>query len=199
MTNSNGEGATIGSVILAGGRSLRMGRPKALIPLRGSTFLETIEHAYVAAGVPSILVVTFEELAGHPDFPRLRSAELLKLERSTESPLHTLWEALDWMEERWSAFFLHPVDHPFVLPDTIERMLRIYEARGPKIIQPRHKGRGGHPVVFDLELSLEIRGASPDQGLRQVVRADPDRVCRIEVDDEGILRGVNRPSDLIES
>lgn len=176
-----------------------MGRPKALIPLRGSTFLETIEHAYVTAGIPSVLVVTFEELAGHPDFPRLKFADLHLIEQPTESPLHTLWESLDWMEERWSAFFLHPVDHPFVLPETIKRMLRVYDARRPKIIQPRHKGRGGHPVLFDLELCLEIREASPDQGLRQVVRADPDRVCRIEVEDEGVVRGVNRPSDLNES
>ena len=50
--------------------------------------------------------------------------------------------------------------------------------------------------MIDMELAGEIRDASPDKGLRQVVRADPARVKRIEVDDEGILKGINFPSEL---
>ena len=45
-------------------------------------------------------------------------------------------------------------------------------------------------------LLKEVRTASPDQGLRQVVRADPCRVRRLAVEDPGILKGVNRPGDL---
>lgn len=186
----------IGAVILSGGLSRRMGRHKALIPLSGSTFLETIVSAYRNAGVDALLVVTHQAVVQDPDFPELEGIELQVLPEATESPLHTLWQALDRIEDQWSAFFLHPVDHPFVREETVRRMVDLFEEKRPMILQPRCNDRGGHPVLIDLALAHEIRSAPPGQGLRAVVRADPDRVCRLEVTDEGILKGVNRPSDL---
>jgi CTP:molybdopterin cytidylyltransferase MocA len=186
----------IGAVVLSGGLSRRMGRHKALIPFSGSTFLETIISTYRDAGVDALLTVTHQAVAGDPDFPELEGVDLLVLPEATRSPLHTLWHALDRIEDRWSAFFLHPVDHPFVRAETVRRMADLFEEKQPTIIQPRCSDRGGHPVLLDLSLAREIRSAPPGQGLRAVVRADPGRVCRLEVNDEGILKGVNRPSDL---
>src|SRR5258705_9082920 len=47
----------IGALVLAAGESQRMHRPKALLPLEGRTFLETLMDRLARAGVAPILVV----------------------------------------------------------------------------------------------------------------------------------------------
>ncbi|MBU0756253.1 MAG: nucleotidyltransferase family protein, partial [Planctomycetes bacterium] len=109
----------LGAIILAGGESRRMGRHKALLPLNKITFLETVLSNYQQAGIDNILVITHRGVAQDPEFPRLDSCISLKvLSAPTPGPLETLWRALDGVHE-WTAFFVHPVDHPFVLPETL--------------------------------------------------------------------------------
>jgi molybdenum cofactor cytidylyltransferase len=191
-----GEALPLGAIILAGGLSRRMGRPKALLPLGNATFLESIVNAYREAGISSIRVATHGAVAEDPRFPPLDADDLLVLPAPTDSPIETLWRALQTVENLWSAFFVHPVDHPFVGTSTLAAMARVHLAERPPIVQPRHQGTGGHPVLIDMALLPEVRAASPDQGLRQVVRADPGRVLRLAVEDPGILQGINRPEDL---
>jgi molybdenum cofactor cytidylyltransferase len=146
--------------------------------------------------VESILVVTQRDVFDDPAFPREERFDLLVLDEPTESPLHTLWAALDRIGTIWGAFLLHPVDFPLVQTATLIAMLQRYRDKHPMIVQPVHEGRGGHPVLIDLSLLDEIRAALPEEGLRQVVRADPGRVERVEVEDTGVLKGMNSPSDL---
>jgi molybdenum cofactor cytidylyltransferase len=192
------ERAPIGAVILAGGLSRRMGRAKALCSWGGSLFAERIVSAYRTAAIPRLLLVTHGEIARDPLFPSLglEDSECLVLDQPAPTPLQTLWKALEKIEGLWSAFFLHPVDHPFVLPSTLQAMTRAFEQKEALIVQPRFEDRGGHPVLIRISLAREIRGASPKEGLRQVVRRDRARVLRLEVNDPGILRGINRPGDL---
>ena len=81
-------GSTIllGAVILAGGRSRRMGRPKALIPLEGSTFLETIADRYGEAGIRDLLAVTFADLKKTPGFPSREDLPVLTLQEPASAP-----------------------------------------------------------------------------------------------------------------
>ena len=187
----------LGAVILAGGRSQRMGRPKALLTLAGrGTFLESVAAAYAEAGMEERLVVTFAALRDHTNFPPLPGVEIRVLDEPTASPLDTLCAALDRVPAGWHAFFVHPVDHPFVSPATLSAMARAFRAHRPAVVQVRHRGRGGHPVLLRKDLVPEIRAAPREAGLRAVVHADPDRVLRLEVPDPGVLAGMNTPEDL---
>ncbi|MFH2001012.1 MAG: sigma-70 family RNA polymerase sigma factor [Planctomycetota bacterium] len=194
----SGRKGPAGAVILAGGLSKRMGYPKALMRHEGLTWLESIVSSYKQAHVQNILAVTHHQVATHPDFPLLTGLDLLVLDEPTPSPLHTLWQALDRMPEGWTGFWVHPVDHPFVQIETISAMLHAFQTTDALIIQPCMDDRGGHPVLIDRILDGEICNASPEQGLREVVRKDRARVLRLPVEDGGILRGFNRPEDLDE-
>jgi CTP:molybdopterin cytidylyltransferase MocA len=122
--------------------------------------------------------------------------ELLLLPEVTPSPLHTLWKGLERIEHRWPAFFMHPVDFPFVRSRTLHAMASAFRPGTAKIVQPRYGNRGGHPVLIHMSLAKEIKLASPEKGLREVVRRDPDRVRRLSVEDPGVVKGINCPSDL---
>src|SRR5688500_7550373 len=55
----------IAGIVLAGGKSSRMGRPKALLPIgsSGDTFLDRVTHTLLDAGIHDVVVVVGADAA----------------------------------------------------------------------------------------------------------------------------------------
>ncbi len=72
------------------------------------------------------------------------------------------------------------------------------DAAGRKaIVLPVFRGRRGHPVLFCCSLLGELTGISEEgEGIRAVVRRDPERVLEVPWDSGSILLDLNRPADL---
>jgi molybdenum cofactor cytidylyltransferase len=182
-------GKRIAAVVLSGGKSERMGTPKALLDYRGVTFLERILSSIRSAGIPDVVVV-----AGHhyhviaAEFPKSTityNAEYeLGMSTSVQAGLRALPGAVDG-----ALIFL--VDHPLVEPATI-RSLCSRLAAG-RIILPAYKGRRGHPIVLASELFTEVLNLPPELGLNSVVRRIRDRVLEVDVNDAGVLRDIDTP------
>jgi molybdenum cofactor cytidylyltransferase len=86
-------------------------------------------------------------------------------------------------------------DMPYVLPGTIRRVATAV-ADGGSIVAPVYRGERGHPVGFRSGLGAALAGLRGDEGARTVVSANRDRLLLLPVDDAGILRDIDRPSDL---
>ena len=86
-------------------------------------------------------------------------------------------------------------DMPWILPDTLRRMVQA--ASASSILLPVHEGRQGHPVVFGRAFWPELECLHGDEGARAVVRAHPDCCVALEVDDAGVLRDVDTPHVLL--
>jgi CTP:molybdopterin cytidylyltransferase MocA len=179
----------IGAIILSGGKSERMGSPKALLEYRGQTFLARILAAIATAGIDCRIVV-----AGHhhaqivqtfPDVSVVFNPEYERgMSTSVQAGVRALPRHLDG-----AAIFL--VDHPLIDAATIDALAnRLLPGH---IIAPVHEGRRGHPVVFAADLFGEILDLAPDQGLNTVVRRKRDRVVEVFVENAGILRDIDTP------
>jgi molybdenum cofactor cytidylyltransferase len=86
-------------------------------------------------------------------------------------------------------------DMPWIAAPTIARVVRAV-ADGALVAAPFYKGQRGHPVGFGASCCAELSGLSDDDGAKSVVAAHRDALVRIDVDDPGTLRDVDRPSDL---
>jgi molybdenum cofactor cytidylyltransferase len=87
------------------------------------------------------------------------------------------------------------VDHPFLNPELVNRMIdRFYESK-KLIVVPTYKGRRGHPVIFSRRLFGELLAAPLDRGAKSVVRAHAAEALEIETDDEGITLDIDTPED----
>jgi len=64
------------------------------------------------------------------------------------------------------------------------------------VAAPFHQGLRGHPVGFGAACFAELSALSNDDGAKSVVAAHRDLLVRIDVDDAGTLRDVDRPDDL---
>jgi CTP:molybdopterin cytidylyltransferase MocA len=109
-----------------------------------------------------------------------------------EGMLSSVWCGLDAAEPLGAeAILLHPVDHPLVSPQTVDRVVAAL-GEGAFAVVPTHEGRRGHPGGFGPEARAALRKAPPEEGARAVLAAHPDRVVHV-AGDPGCLVGLDTP------
>ena len=192
------------AAVLAAGRSLRMGRPKALLPCApgaDGTFVGQVVTALQAAGIPAPIVVGRPEDRQLMDaVQRLAPARFLPNPAHSRGQLTSILAALDAVEGGGvQGLLVMPVDMPFVRVETFAAMLQAARAHPRRIVRACHAGRHGHPVVFDRESFAALRAADPSMGAKSVVRASADRVLDFETNDPGVLRDVDTMDDYVDA
>ena len=95
------------------------------------------------------------------------------------------------------AWLVMLADMPFIRPDTIARVASAL-AQGARLVAPALAGRRGHPVGFAHEWRDQLVALTGDNGARALLTEQSDALTRIETDDPGILRDVDRRGDLEE-
>jgi molybdenum cofactor cytidylyltransferase len=86
-------------------------------------------------------------------------------------------------------------DMPFLRPETI-RVIAKAISDGAAIAAPVYHGERGHPVGFARQFFEELSSLHGDSGARALLDRHSDRVTACEVDDPGVLRDIDKPSDL---
>jgi len=86
-------------------------------------------------------------------------------------------------------------DMPWVSPEAIARIAAAI-AEGAPVAAPFYRGERGHPVGFGKVCYAALVALRGDEGAKSIVTAHRDSLARIDVDDPGVLRDVDTPSDL---
>lgn len=173
-------------LLLAAGRSRRMGRSKALLPHGAGTWLEAQVVALRAQGLSHGCLVVGEAA------PYRTLAESLDLElRVNPDPESGPFASLHLgLEGCLGAVFVSPIDVPLT-----HRLGRLWEALGEaEAAQPAYQGRPGHPVLLSVGLVARLRALDPrDPAARLDHLLQGARTVRVELDDPRILLNLNTP------
>ena len=191
--------AGIPAIILAAGKSTRMGRPKALLPLGATdTFLTHLVATFRAAGVDDVVVVLgYAAPAIVEALERRDALARVVVNKDYESgQLSSLVAGLQLVDRPGVvAAMMALVDVPLVSASTIAAVIERYRATRAPIVRPVHGGRHGHPVLIDRALFDQLRRSDPSQGAKAVVRAHASAAGEVEVDDEGAFVDVDTPAE----
>ena len=182
-----------------------MGSPKALLPLRGSTFLghllEVIHQSKKNAESGKEIGCTRVVLGAHTKeitakIPLDNSAIVLNPQWQ-EGQLSSLKEAIRSLKEvQTDGIVLFLVDHPLVSPELIGELVRQFYASGRSIVLPKFRDKRGHPVIFASRLYAELLAAPVERGARAVVWAHPEEVLEVPTNEEGVALNLNDPEAL---
>lgn len=177
-------------VVLAAGEGRRMGGPKALLEIDGSTLVEQHVARLLEAGCAKVVVVVRPAQA---DTVRvlLRAYPVAQVEAvATGSQAESLAAALAVVEPH-DVLVITPVD---LLPAQLatHRTLLAGLSAGTSAVTPSNAGRGGHPVIVRRAL-LAQASVRP---LRDILRDAGALRRRIEVPDSRILGDFDTPDDL---
>jgi molybdenum cofactor cytidylyltransferase len=172
-----------------------MGKPKALLPLRGRTLIDNILEAIARSSIEQTVVVVGHhrvEIEKH-----LGASVKLVFNPNYELGMTTSFQAgIRALPKEITGAVLFLVDHPIVDSDTIESL--IANVSPDRIVLPVFEGRRGHPVLFGAAVLQEILALTASQGANIVVRKDPDRIVQVPVHAPGILVDVDTPEDFLK-
>ncbi len=191
---------SVAGVVLAGGRSARMGSPKALLDFRGQPFVVRILEALEALDLKVRVVVV------GPDGPRIRPVlaghDCMIVENAdvNAGPIASLRAALAALRPlQPSALLAWPVDLPHVRVTTVDRLLEAHRRSrgGAPVIVPTFGERRGHPVLWGAALFEELltSDAAAQHGARAVLSAHAAEAVLVPVDDPAVIDDLNTPED----
>lgn len=177
-------------LILAAGESTRMGSPKALLPFRGETFLDRLIGLFSQFCAPVVVVVGY-------DAERIRSGvknpERVVFAENKDylaGQLSSMQCGLRSIPDSAEGVLFTLVDHPNVLPSTIQALLD----RPALLAIPSFEGRRGHPIYFHRDLVPEFLTLPADSQAKLVVSRHTADIRYVEVDDPGILSDIDDPA-----
>jgi len=178
----------IAALLLAGGASRRMGRPKALLPIEGTTFLSRLIHLYARHCHPVIVVLGHSAGTLQPAFAHETGALFVVNPHPERGQLSSLQTGLAHLH---TDLLFQPIDYPAVRESTIEKLAH---TAAPLAI-PVNQGRRGHPVRINQAIARELLALPATGQARDVIRAHYPEATFLDVDDPGTVTDIDTPEE----
>ena len=188
---------SVGVVILAAGRSRRMGRPKLLLPWGNSSVLGHLITQWEALGARQIAVVcapndsaivTELDRLGFPAEQRIFNPDP---ERGMFSSIQC---AAQW--PGWQAAMTHWTlvlgDQPHLREGTLRRLLEFSATNPEAVCQPVQGGHRRHPVVLPKKDFHQLANSTATD-LKEFLKPFSTAAC--EMEDAGLELDIDRPED----
>jgi molybdenum cofactor cytidylyltransferase len=190
----------VAGIILAAGRSRRMGPSKAQLKTPdGHTFVARLMHTLSDGGIDATFVV------GRADDATLRAEVeaydagvrfVVNAEADSGGQLSSLIAGLEKADRPGiRAVMVVPVDAPMITSETVATLVAVFCATGAPIVRARYREKHGHPVVFSRSIFEELRHADPRLGAKAVLRAHDGVIVNVDVDDAGVIGDIDTPED----
>ena len=184
----------IAAILLAAGRSQRMGAFKPLLPFGDKTVIEHCINNLRAAGIETIVVVLghrAEELKQYLNNSHVTFA--INPDPASEMS-DSIACGVRQLPAQTEAVIITPADHAAV-PSEVAALLIHEWGKGARLVMPNWNGRGGHPVLIDLSFREQLLSLDPDRGLKGLFEDNQDYVKRISVGSPYIARDMDTWDD----
>ncbi len=184
----------VAAILLAAGRSQRMGAFKPLLPFGKTTVIRSCIQNLREAGVEDIVVVL-----GHRAEELRQSVGDLRLEfavnpDSTSEMSASIACGLRELPRETRAALFALTDQPAVPANVIRAIVSEWTS-GARLVVPEFQGRGGHPVLVDLRFRKELLNLDSSGGLRSFLKAHQEQVRRLPVNSHFIARDMDTWDD----
>ena len=190
---------TVAALILAAGKSSRMGNAnKLLTEVGGRPMIARIAETALGSRAWPVAVVTGHQgdkvaaaLAGlalkivpNPDYA-------LGLSASLKAGIEAL------RDTGVAGALVLLGDMPHVTAATLDRLIAAFERSGGRAIcLPEAEGQRGNPLLWPADLFAEMAGLVGDKGAKELLARHPDRIELVAAPAREILADVDTPEDL---
>lgn len=187
--------APIAAIVLAAGRSTRMGAAnKLLANLGGRPMVRWVAEAALASGSHPVIAVV-----GH-QADAVRAALAGLDVRMVENPGYatglagSLQAGIRTVPADCAGALVLLGDMPRIGPAHLGALIAAFVPEG--IVVPTHEGRRGNPVLWAAAYFPEMLQLDGDAGARRLLAVHADRVREVEVGSDAIFLDVDTPEAL---
>lgn len=178
----------ISAIILAAGKSTRMGQPKMLLRWGNTTVLGHVIRTFQEAEVEDILVITG---GAHEAVERIvkqygvRSVFNPDFERG--EMLSSLQVGIRSQNDSVQAMLIGLGDQPQVQAGTVHSICEAFRQQDSKLIVPSFQMRRGHPWLVERSLWKEMLEMSANGSPRDFLNQHADEIKYVTVETSSIL------------
>ena len=193
-------GPRIAALLLAAGRSTRMGGPNKLLePIDGTPMVARTATRLLASRARPIVAVlgnqadAIDRALGKLPVERVRNPAFAEgLSTSLKCGLAALPNEID-------GVVVCLGDMPLITGRDIDRLIAAFNPlEGRAIIVPTRRGKRGNPVLWAKRFFAEMAELAGDVGAKHLIGEHAELVCEVEMDTDGVLVDIDTPEALAE-
>lgn len=185
----------IAAIILAAGRSSRMGTHKLLLPLGGKPLLAWSVAAACASDAQPVIVAlgrSASEVAAA--LPTGRYTTVIN-PRYEEGMGTTLALAVSQLPPEVAGALVLLGDQPFMPTNAIQAVLAAARQRPDTIAMGECAGQRGHPVYLPRRVFARVQALTTDEGARTIIAEERSSVTLVPIADQRALFDVDSLED----
>lgn len=186
---------SITPIILAAGDSTRMGYPKALLPIKDSTFVTRILGAVRSIGFAEPVLI----LGKAAEIIRPALEGLAVVIRINPEPdrgqLSSIQLGLSSAPAGAQAAMIWPVDQPAVSEELVRNLAQLFTDSEPLIAFPKYGNRRGHPAIFHRKIFHEFMEAPLQEGPKGILLRHEKDTAELFTNEPAVVEDIDTPSD----
>ncbi|MBE9042953.1 nucleotidyltransferase family protein [Pleurocapsales cyanobacterium LEGE 10410] len=178
------------ALILAAGRSTRMGTCKTALPWsNGQTLLRYQAEQFLQANITPIVVLGSHNAHRRADCPP--GSRVVINHQGDRGKTGSILTGLKLIPQSCSTITVSAVDQP--RPASIyQTLLQTYYQKKPLIVAPCYRGKLGHPLLFSARLLPLLKDIQESSlGLRKIVRQFYAEIKQVEFTTARVLSDLN--------
>jgi CTP:molybdopterin cytidylyltransferase MocA len=187
----------ISALILAAGLSSRIKEFKPLLKIDGKSIFEHAYGLFADSGIDDIVTVVGHRSCDLIPLVNVVSSRYVINDQYRDGMFSSIQKGVKELRGACDAFFLLPVDIPFVRPDTILQLLDEFNKDSTTLVcYPQFNARRGHPPLIDCRLAEQILTYDEKDGMRGFLKQYENCSRMVPVDDPFILLDIDTRKDL---
>jgi molybdenum cofactor cytidylyltransferase len=188
----------VAAIILAAGRSTRMGGPnKLLAEIGGKKLVRIVAEQVLASKAHDVIVVT-----GHQADQIRAALQGLKVTfvhnpDFAEGLASSVKAGIATAPDKADGAVICLGDMPLISSDLIDRLIEAFAPdRGQMIVVPVSDNRRGNPVLWSRRFFHELMTLDGDIGARHLIARHSEAVAEVAVDGHGAFLDIDTPQAL---
>lgn len=172
-----------------------MGRDKALLEYRGSTFLNHLISVFAPRVAPLVVVLGHhaEDILATIQEPQV--VKIVVNENYRMGMVTSLQAGIRAIPSEVDAAMFGLVDHPTVKESTIDLLVEQFQGGQRILAIPCYQNQRGHPVIATRSILEKILHLQNYSTPKTVIRKHSSDTTLVEVDDPGVVLDIDEPGD----
>ena len=183
------------AIVLAAGRSRRMGVQKLLLPFGGKTVIAHIVDQLLASTVDEVHVIVGHQRERISRELSPRPVSIVNNSNYKSGMLSSVRCGLRDLPQQCQAVLVALGDQPSITTKLIDQMLRSFATTEKRILVPLYNDKRGHPILFSEVYRNEILTHYDNMGLRGILNAHRDDLFELTVPASAVLSDMDCPED----
>jgi molybdenum cofactor cytidylyltransferase len=174
-----------------------MGRPKQLLPFRGSTVIECIVDSALKTSLSKVVVVLGHRADELRPLLEKRDVTVVINPEYKRGQSSSIQVGLDAVRQDVDAVLFLLGDQPLITPETIDCLISAYASSSGPIVMPLFNGKRGNPVLFDRQTFERIDALKGDTGARVLFQEYAEQIVEVPFHDPSVRFDIDTEQDYL--